>query len=414
MHHHHPPRHLRQPWGRTAWSPPGRTATAGPGRTTASPPGRAADPPRGRTADPPPDRAADRARRAAGPRRGGPARHREPPRGPPPGPDPPLADPAVPAARPRLREHPRTRRALVAAAGGPHRPPLPAVAALVGAAAAARDLLRGPAGPGAPGRRVIAGMEDQALVAGGAAGRQVRVAGRPDHRPPRRGHDHQHPHRPVRQHRRAARPGTGCCTCSTPRASAACRRPSGGTPLRGCDQPAVALQRAASFTAATESRGLHDMAFWIGKASSVLASLLHAAALDGRTMNDVYQWAHGIDDAVPEQILAAHPAAAERLARPDPRTPPARPDRRLDPDDRDPRAVLVRRPRRRRRDLTRPGRRLRRRRVRLRREHPVPDRHRPRRSTRSRRCSARSPSTCTPAPRSPDRCSPTAGSTRRC
>ena len=28
-------------------------------------------------------------------------------------------------------------------------------------------------------------------------------------------------------------------------------------------------------------------------------------------MNDVYQWAHGIDDSRPEQILAAHPAAAE-------------------------------------------------------------------------------------------------------
>ena len=45
--------------------------------------------------------------------------------GPPPGPDSPLADPAVPAARPRLREHPRTGGALVAAARGPHRPPRP-------------------------------------------------------------------------------------------------------------------------------------------------------------------------------------------------------------------------------------------------------------------------------------------------
>ena len=63
-------------------------------------------------------------------------------------------------------------------------------------------------------------------------------------------------------------------------------------PLKGCEQPAVALQRAVSFTAATETKGLHDMAFWIGKASSVLASLLHAAALDGRTMHDVYEWAH--------------------------------------------------------------------------------------------------------------------------
>ena len=89
-------------------------------------------------------------------------------------------------------------------------------------------------------------------------------------------------------------------------------------PVAGCDQPAVALQRAASFTAATESRGLHDMAFWIGKASSVLASLLHAAALDGRTMNDVYQWAHGIDDSAPGADPRRPPGRGRRLARPDP------------------------------------------------------------------------------------------------
>ena len=70
------------------------------------------------------------------------------------------------------------------------------------------------------------------------------------------------------------------------------------------------MQRAVAFTAATESKGLHDMTFWIGKASSVLASLLHAAALDGRTMADVYQWAHGIDDAEAERILTAHPGTA--------------------------------------------------------------------------------------------------------
>jgi type IV secretion system protein VirD4 len=81
-------------------------------------------------------------------------------------------------------------------------------------------------------------------------------------------------------------------------------------PLHGCEQPAVALQRAVAFTAATESKGLHDMAFWIGKASSVLASYLHAAAIGGRTMHDVYEWAHGVDDAIAEQILADNPRAA--------------------------------------------------------------------------------------------------------
>ena len=79
-------------------------------------------------------------------------------------------------------------------------------------------------------------------------------------------------------------------------------------PLLGCDQPAVALQRAFAFTAATESR---DLAFWVGKASAALACLMHAAALTGRPMTDVYQWAHGIDDRLPAEILATHPGAAQ-------------------------------------------------------------------------------------------------------
>jgi type IV secretion system protein VirD4 len=82
-------------------------------------------------------------------------------------------------------------------------------------------------------------------------------------------------------------------------------------PLRGCEQPAVALQRAASFTSATESTGMQDLAFWAGKATAVLACLLHAAALADRTMTDVYRWAHGIGDDEPERILSAHPTAAE-------------------------------------------------------------------------------------------------------
>ncbi len=53
------------------------------------------------------------------------------------------------------------------------------------------------------------------------------------------------------------------------------------------------------------------MAFWIGKASAALASLMHAAALESLTMNEVYRWAHGIDDSAPERILTAHPGAAE-------------------------------------------------------------------------------------------------------
>jgi len=82
-------------------------------------------------------------------------------------------------------------------------------------------------------------------------------------------------------------------------------------PLQDCTVPAVALQRATAFTAATESTGLQDMAFWIGKASAALACLLHAAALENVTMHEVYRWAHGIEDDFPAQILYDHPRAAQ-------------------------------------------------------------------------------------------------------
>ena len=189
--------------------------------------------------------AAHRARRAAGPRRRGPDRHRQPRRGPPPGPDPALADPAVPAARPRLRQHPGTGGALVPAAGGQHRPPVPAVAALVGAADPARDLLRGPAGPGAlrPPRHRQHGRPDAGP--GRPADRQVRLAGRPDHRPPRRGHDHHHPHRPATRTPPRCAARHGALHVFNPEGIGGLPSTFRWNPLQGCEQPAVALQRAA-------------------------------------------------------------------------------------------------------------------------------------------------------------------------
>jgi type IV secretory pathway TraG/TraD family ATPase VirD4 len=81
-------------------------------------------------------------------------------------------------------------------------------------------------------------------------------------------------------------------------------------PVEGCQHPAIALQRAAAFTSAGPASG-REMAFWLQKASTALAALLHAAALSGLTMNDVYRWAHGVDGDTPLKILAEHSAAAE-------------------------------------------------------------------------------------------------------
>ena len=160
------------------------------------------------------------------------------------------------------------------------------------------------------GRRVIAGMEDQSLVvAAPRAGKSGWLADRII----------DHPGAAVTtttrtdlyQNTSGLRGRHGELHVFNPEGIGGLASTFRWDPVAGCEQPAVALQRAASFTAATESRGLQDMTFWIGKASAVLASLLHAAALDGQTMAEVYQWAHGIDDARPEQILTAHPAAAE-------------------------------------------------------------------------------------------------------
>jgi type IV secretion system protein VirD4 len=159
------------------------------------------------------------------------------------------------------------------------------------------------------GRRVIAGMEDQTLVlAAPRTGKSGWLADRII----------DHPGAVVTTTTRtdlfentaALRGRHGVVHVFNPEGIGGLASTFRWNPLQGCDQPAIALQRAVSFTAATESKGLHDMAFWIGKASSVLASFLHAAALDGRTMHDVYQWAHGLDDSVPERILSAHPNAA--------------------------------------------------------------------------------------------------------
>ena len=157
------------------------------------------------------------------------------------------------------------------------------------------------------GRRVIAGMEDQALVI--AAPRQGKSGWLADR-------IIDHPGAAMTTSTRtdlyvntaALRGRRGVLHVFNPEGIGGLPSTFRWNPVAGCDQPAVALQRAASFTAATESRGLHDMAFWIGKASSVLASLLHAAALDGRTMNDVYQWAHGTDDARPSRSSPPTPA----------------------------------------------------------------------------------------------------------
>ena len=88
-------------------------------------------------------------------------------------------------------------------------------------------------------------------------------------------------------------------------------------PVAGCIDPMVAERRAKAFTAGTvtgaAAGGSSDSAarFYAFEAAKVLQAYLHAAALAGRTIEHVLQWAaHPQATTEPADILRGHPDAA--------------------------------------------------------------------------------------------------------
>jgi type IV secretion system protein VirD4 len=72
-------------------------------------------------------------------------------------------------------------------------------------------------------------------------------------------------------------------------------------PLSGCEQPKVAVERAADLVAGADAPGAEANAereFWSSQARRALASLMHAAALGGRSMREVKTWASKPEDAI--------------------------------------------------------------------------------------------------------------------
>jgi len=61
-------------------------------------------------------------------------------------------------------------------------------------------------------------------------------------------------------------------------------------PLTGCADPETAVERATDMIGAVSKSGSGDREFWDAQARRVLALLMHAAALGGRTMGDVSGW----------------------------------------------------------------------------------------------------------------------------
>jgi type IV secretion system protein VirD4 len=88
-------------------------------------------------------------------------------------------------------------------------------------------------------------------------------------------------------------------------------------PIAGCVDPMVAERRAKAFTAgtikATLGGGYGDDAarFYAAEAAKVIQALFHAAALTGRSLDDVLRWvANPMGASEPAEILLEHPHAA--------------------------------------------------------------------------------------------------------
>jgi hypothetical protein len=91
-------------------------------------------------------------------------------------------------------------------------------------------------------------------------------------------------------------------------------------PVAGCEHGATAIARALAFTAATETTdaGGDGGGFFRNNATMALRGLLHAAALDHRTMADVVAWALRLHDGAAQPVAiitgSTHPAAEHSWA----------------------------------------------------------------------------------------------------
>jgi type IV secretion system protein VirD4 len=88
-------------------------------------------------------------------------------------------------------------------------------------------------------------------------------------------------------------------------------------PIDGCVDPMVAERRAKAFTAGTVKGAVHgghgdDAArFYAAEAAKVIQAYFHAAALTGRSLQEVLRWvANPMSTTDPTEILREHPHAA--------------------------------------------------------------------------------------------------------
>ena len=88
-------------------------------------------------------------------------------------------------------------------------------------------------------------------------------------------------------------------------------------PVAACVDPMIAERRAKAFTAGTVTGAIHggtgdeSARFYAAEAAKVLQAYFHAAALTGRSLQDVLRWvANPVAASDPSEILREHPHAA--------------------------------------------------------------------------------------------------------
>jgi type IV secretion system protein VirD4 len=85
-------------------------------------------------------------------------------------------------------------------------------------------------------------------------------------------------------------------------------------PIAGCEDPDEAMARGKAWAGAQPMNGVKGGDWFNSKAAATLSRYLHAAALEGKTMMDVLDWANDFNDTEPLEILQRRsPGFAKRL-----------------------------------------------------------------------------------------------------
>jgi type IV secretion system protein VirD4 len=86
------------------------------------------------------------------------------------------------------------------------------------------------------------------------------------------------------------------------------------SPVAGCEEPAVAMRRAAALVSGMSTVGMSDGGFFKDAASILLRVCLHAAALSGGGVGVVRKWVGDPYDVALQRLIAKSPVASEWMA----------------------------------------------------------------------------------------------------